>query len=119
MLAADRLVRMVIEIIFILLGGLVVWLGATGQIFFDRRGTPWLVLGIALMLWGVYAFYKPGRGWLRGERWTRGLSLTLLGVIMLVITRVPFLWVGNLFAIAGLVLILRGLAGTVLILRPR
>jgi hypothetical protein len=119
LLTPDRLVRFVIEIIFILLGGLVVWLGVTGQIFFDRRGTSWLTLSLALMLWGLYALYKPGRAWLPGERWTRGLSLTLLGAILLILTRVPFLWVGKLFALAGLILILRGLAGTLLILRPR
>ena len=35
------------------------------------------------------------------------------------IARAPFLWVGKLFALAGLLLILRGLVGSVLILRPR
>jgi hypothetical protein len=119
MLTPERLLRMVIEIIFVLLGVLVVWLGVTGRIFFDRRTGPWLILSIALMVWGVYAFFRPGRSWLPGERWTRGLSLTLLGVTMLVIARVPFLWVGKLFAVAGLVLVLRGLIGSVLILRPR
>jgi hypothetical protein len=119
MLTSDRLVRIVIEMIFVLLGALVVWLGVTSQIFFDRRSMPWLILSVALILWGLYALYKPGRGWLRGERWTRGLSLTLMGAIMFAITRVPLLWVGKLFALAGVMLILRGLAGTMLILRPR
>jgi hypothetical protein len=119
MLTLERLLRMLIEIIFILLGALVVWLGATGRIFFDRRTGPWLILSVALIFWGVYALFRPGRAWLRGERWTRGLSLTLLGAVMLAISRAPFLWVGNLFALAGIVLVLRGLAGCVLILRPR
>ncbi len=110
---------MVIEIIFVLLGALVVWLGVTGRIFFDRRTGPWLILSVALIFWGVYAFFRPGRAWLRGERWTRGLSLTLLGIVMLAISRAPFLWVGKLFALAGFVLVLRGLLGTALILRPR
>jgi hypothetical protein len=39
--------------------------------------------------------------------------------VMLVILRVPFLWVGRLFALAGLLLILRGLIGSFLVLRPR
>jgi hypothetical protein len=38
---------------------------------------------------------------------------------MLAISRVPFLWVGRLFAVAGLLLILRGLIGSFLVLRPR
>jgi len=45
--------------------------------------------------------------------------LTLLGVVMLAISRVPFPWVGELLAFAGGLLMLRGLIGAVLILRPR
>jgi len=119
MLTAERLLRIFIEMIFVLLGALVVWLGVTGRIFFDRRTPLWLTLSVALILWGLYAFYRPGAAWLHGERWTRGLSLTLLGFVMLAIARAPFLWVGKLFAVAGLVLVLRGLVGSVLILRPR
>ena len=94
---------------FVLLGGLVVWLGLTNQIFFDRHTPAWMILAVALIAWGAYAFARPGRGWLRGERWTRGVSLVLLGVVMLVITRVPFLMIGKLFAVAGIILALRGL----------
>jgi hypothetical protein len=119
MLAPQRLLGIVIEMIFVLLGALIVWLGVTGRIFFDRRTPPWLILSVALVLWGLYALYRPGAAWLRGERWTRGVSLMLLGIIMLAITRAPFIWVGKLFAAAGLVLVLRGLVGSVLILRPR
>jgi hypothetical protein len=119
MLTTDRLLRVVIELLFVLLGVLVVWLGVTGRISVDRAAASWLILSVALILWGVYAFYRPGRAWLRGERWTRGLSLILLGVVMLAIARAPFLWVGKLFALAGLVLVLRGLVGSVLVLRPR
>jgi hypothetical protein len=119
MLTTDRLLRVVIELLFVLLGVLVVWLGVTGRIYVDRGTAPWMILSVALILWGVYAFYSPGRAWLRGERWTRGLSLILLGIVMLAIARAPFLWVGKLFALAGLVLVLRGLIGSVLVLRPR
>jgi hypothetical protein len=119
MLTTDRLLRIVIELLFVLLGVLVVWLGVTGRIFVGRGTAPWMILSVALILWGVYAFYRPGRAWLRGERWTRGLSLILLGIVMLAIARAPFLWVGKLFALAGLVLVLRGLVGSVLVLRPR
>lgn len=119
MLTTDRLLRVVIELMFVLLGVLVVWLGVTGRIYVDRGTAPWMILSVALILWGFYAFYRPGRAWLRGERWTRGLSLILLGIVMLAIARAPFLWVGKLFAVAGLVLVLRGLVGSVLVLRPR
>jgi hypothetical protein len=119
MLRPEQLIRVVIELIFVLLGGLVVWLGLTNQIFFDRRTSAWVILSIALILWGVYAFARPARGWLRGERWTRGISLVLLGLVMLAITRVPFLMIGKLFAVAGVILALRGIVGMGLILKPR
>ena len=61
MLTPERLLRLVIEIIFVLLGLLVVWLGLTGHIFFDRHKLPWLVLSVALILWGIRGIYrKPG-----------------------------------------------------------
>ena len=115
----QNMLRIVIETIFVCLGGLAVWLGLSGQIFFDRRRAPWLILSIGLILWGLRALYKPDRDSPRLEYWTRGLSLTLLGVVMLAMSRVPFLWVGRLFAVGGLLLILRGLIASVLILRPR
>jgi len=119
MLRPEQLIRVVIELIFVLLGGLVVWLGVTNQIFFDRRTPAWMTLSVALILWGVYAFARPARGWLRGERWTRGVSLVSLGIVMLLITRVPFLMIGKLFAVAGVILALRGIVGMALILKPR
>jgi hypothetical protein len=118
-LSPERLLRLLIEILFLLLGGLVVWLGITGHIFFDRRGRLWLVLSVVLIFWGLRAVYKPERRWSRGENWTRGLSLTLLGIVMLSISRVPFTWVGSLLAVSGVLLALRGFLGSVLVLRPR
>jgi hypothetical protein len=119
MLRPDQLTRMVIELIFMLLGGLVVWLGLTNQIFADPRKPSWLILAVALILWGAYAFARPAQSWMAGERWTRGVSLILLGVVMLAITRAPFVMVGKLFAVAGVILALRGIVGMALILRPR
>ena len=119
MLTPQQLLRITIEIIFVLLGGLVVWLGLTGHILFDRRKPGWLLLSVAVILWGLRALFKPVQWWSRTEQWTRGLSLMLLGLVMLAISRVPFLWVGSLLAFAGLVLIFRGLIGSFLIFRPR
>jgi hypothetical protein len=119
MLTPRQVLRITIEIIFVLLGGLVVWLGLSEHILFDRRKPGWLLLSAALIVWGVRALYKPGQWWTRKEQGTRGLSLTLLGVVMLAISRVPFPWVGRLLAFAGILLMLRGVISTVLILRPR
>ena len=122
MLTPERLLRLIIESIFILLGGLLVWFGFAGLIYgrtVDRHSTRWLVLSVALVLWGLRALYRPGQWWLRWENWTRGLSLVLLGILMLVISRVPFPWVGPLLATAGGLLVVRGILGSILIFRPK
>lgn len=118
MFTPQRLLRIVIELLFVLLGGLIIWLGLSGQIFFDRRKPSWLILSAALILWGLRALYRPAQSSSQLERWTRGLSLILLGIVMLAMSRVPFQWVGPLVAIGGLVLGTRGLVSLALILRP-
>jgi hypothetical protein len=119
MFTPQRLLRITIEIIFVLLGGLVLWLGLSGYILFDRRKPGWLLLSAAILLWGLRGLYKPVQGLSRREHWTRGVTLTLLGTVMLAMSRVPFLWVGRLLAAAGVLLTLRGLIGAALILNER
>jgi hypothetical protein len=119
MLAPARLTQVVVEMIFLLLGVLVVWLGATGHINFDRRGIAWLAISVGVAAWGLLALGKPGRSADRWQKWNRGGSMVVLGLLMLTISRVPFLWVGRLLALCGLVLVLRGALGAVLILRQR
>jgi hypothetical protein len=115
----ERLLRLMIELIFILLGILVIWLGLVRRIYVDRHSIPWLILSVALILWGLCALPRRGQWWVRWENWTRGLSLAVLGALMFVISRVPFPWVGPLLAAGGGVLAVRGLIGLMLILRPR
>src|SRR5260370_35832252 len=119
MLTLERLLRFLIELIFVLLGLLVIWLGLERRIYVDRHNTAWLILSAALIVWGLRALYSPGQWWLRWQNWTRGLSLALLGCLMLVIYRVPFLWVGPILAAAGGLLVLRGMIAAYLIFRPR
>ena len=123
MLTPQQMLRITIELIFVLLGALVTWLGVSGHIlvsFLNERQRPgWLVLSVAVILWGVRALYKPVQWWSRAETWTRGLSLTLLGAVMLAISHAPFTWVGSLLALAGVLLTMRGLIGAALIFRPR
>jgi hypothetical protein len=122
MLTPERLFRLMIELIFVLLGALLVWLGLVGPAHgrtVDRHGMPWLILSVALIIWGLRALYSPGQWWRRWQNWTRGLSLALLGILMLVISRVPFLWVAPMLAAGGGMLVLRGAMASYLILRPR
>jgi hypothetical protein len=122
MLSPEKLLRLMIEFIFVMLGVLFAWFGLAGPAHgrtVDRHSVAWLILSVALLLWGLRALYKPGQWWTRWQNWTRGLSLALLGLVMLAITRVPFLWVGPLLAAGGAVLLLRGVIEGILIFRPR
>lgn len=119
MLTAARLSQLIVEVVFLLLGGLVAWLGMTGRINFDRRGIYWLAISVGVAAWGLLALARPAQWWARWQKWNRGGSLLLLGLLMLAMTRVPFLWVGKLLALCGLVLALRGALGSLLILKQQ
>ncbi|MGB7439049.1 MAG: hypothetical protein WBR26_27215 [Candidatus Acidiferrum sp.] len=119
MLSPARLTQFTVELIFVLLGALVVWLGLHRRIYFDPRSVSWLVFSIGVIAWGVLAVAKPGQWWARWQTWNRGGSLILLGLLMLVIGRVPFGLVGKFLALCGVVLIVRGVVGSLLILRQR
>lgn len=117
MLTPGRLFRVINELIFLLLGGLLAWIGVSGRIFFNRRSLSWAVVSLALILWGLRALAKPGQWNARWESWTRGVSLILTGALMAAMSRVPFPWVGPLLTAAGLLLILRGLFAAILVFR--
>lgn len=119
MLTPQSVLRVAIELIFVMLGAIVIWLGLTGRVTVERYKPSWLILSVALILWGLRALFGAKQRWARWESWTRGLSLILLGIVMLIITRVPFLWIGPLLAAAGLVMALRGVIGAALVFRPR
>jgi hypothetical protein len=119
MLTPERLLRLVIELIFVMLGALVAWMAVVRRVAVDRHSVSWLILSVALILWGLRALYRPGQWWLRWENWTRGLSLALLGILMLVISRVPFPWIAPMLGAAGGLLALRGIIGSALIFRTR
>ncbi len=117
MLSPARLTQLLTEFVFLLLGVLVVWLALNQRIYFDRHGAGWLALSFALIAWGLLALAKPGHFWAKWQKWNRGGSLVLLGLVMFAISRVPFDWVLKLLAVAGLILVARGILGSLLILR--
>ena len=119
MLSPARLTELMIEVVFLLLGALVVWLAVNQRIYFDRYSRGWLVLSVALVVWGLLALARPGQFWARWKKWNRGGSLVLLGLVMLAISHAPFEWVMKLIAAAGFILLLRGIFGSLLILRQR
>jgi hypothetical protein len=120
MLNPASLFRMMIEMIFVLLGGFLVWVGLSDRFMFNPRSPGWLGLGAVLVYWGVRAWMKTTRAARTSDRTvTRlgGISLVLVGFIMLALVLVEFRWVGPILAVAGGILALRGLAGAVLSLR--
>ena len=119
MLTPARLTQFTVELIFVILGGLVVWLGLQGRINFAPHSVLWLALSVGVIAWGLLAVARPGLWWARWQKWNRGGSMILLGLLMLAIARAPFIWVGRLLAICGLVLVLRGVFGSLLILKRR
>jgi TM2 domain-containing membrane protein YozV len=119
MLSPARMSQSIVELVFVLLGALVIFLGIQQRIYFDRHGAAWLVLSVALIAWGLIALAKPGQGWTKWQKWNRGGSMVLLGLLMLVISRVTFLWVPKSLVIAGMILMTRGIFGASLILKQR
>jgi len=109
--------RLFIEVILAVLGGFILWLALVSHKFPDRHAKSWLILGIALMAWGTLTFFRA-----RGLRtyWldrVAGITLLLVGGLVLMISRAPFEYVLPLFASTGGLLVLRGVVGTVLAAR--
>lgn len=122
MLNPSNMFRMLIEMIFVLLGGFLAWIGLSGRFLFDPRQPGWLFLGAVLVYWGARSLIRRMRGARKMDRMvTRlgGASLVVVGFLMLGLAFVEFRWVGAVLAAAGGILILRGLSGAVLSLWPR
>ena len=123
MLNPANLFRMVTEFIFILLGGVLVWIGISGRLDpykFDPRKPAWLALGAALIYWGARTWTKTARAARTSDRVVAqvgGVSLAVVGLLMLSLVLVEIRWVGYVFAAAGMILALRGILAAVLSLR--
>ncbi len=120
MLSPANVFRLLNELVFVLLGVLLVWVARTGRYSFNRRAPGWIALGAFLVYWGLRAWWRDGRQASRGEAaaaGVRGASLTLMGGMMLGIVWVPFRWTAPLLGAAGAVLMLRGLVSAVLVAR--
>lgn len=109
--------RFLIEVIVAMLGGLILWLALLSHKVPDRHASSWMMVGVLLMVWGAFTFFRA-----RGLRtyWldrVGGISLLVVGGLMLVLTRVPFEWVAPMFAAIGGLLVVRGLVGVFLATR--
>jgi hypothetical protein len=112
-----KLIRLGQELVFVLLGLLLIRVAAMGRFLWDRKSELWIALGALLFMLGVRAWMRAGRYATRWEHRARGATLVLLGICMLAITLAPFGWIAALLGTAGGVLALRGVVMTVLVLR--
>jgi hypothetical protein len=108
------------EIIFVLLGGLLIWVGLSSRFIFDPRKPAWWGLGVVLVFWGARAWTNTKRAARSAERMAvrvGGASLAIVGLIMLSLLFVEFRWAGTMLALAGGIFVLRGLFSAGLSLR--
>jgi hypothetical protein len=106
------LLRMTNELIFVLLGGLLIWVGLSNRFMFDPRKLAWLGLGVVLVYWGVRAWIKTRKAARTADRIAArlgGTSLAIVGLMMLSLVLVEMRWAGTMLALTGGVLVLRGL----------
>jgi len=120
MVSPANLFRMMTEMIFVLLGGLLVFLGLSHRFAFNPRSPAWLGLGAVLVYWGARALTKTTRAARTADRMVArvsGISLVLVGFLMLGLVALDPNWKGLVLSVAGAILALRGLAGAILSLR--
>jgi hypothetical protein len=123
MLKPANLFRIMTEFIFVLLGGVLAWLGLSGRLElgnFNPRGPAWLGLGAVLIYWGARSWAKTARARRTSDRTVAqvgGASLILVGLMMLSLAFVEFRLVAIVFIAAGTILALRGIVAAVLSLR--
>jgi len=111
--------RLLNELIFVLLGALLGWLAASGRHSFRPPPGAWIVVSVAMILWGVRALYRPGERWAHWENLTRGVSLVLVGLLLLAAPHAPLRWLGLLLGTAAVLLVLRGIVSMALVLAER
>lgn len=119
MVTLPALVQVFIELLFALLGFLVVWLAHFHRTVFAPSTLAWAIVSAAMILLGLRALVRPGPWKVRWQNLVRGVSLVLVGVLLLAIMRVPVVWVDPVLEAAGLLLVLRGLLSVFLILHSR
>jgi len=119
-LKPPNLFRLLNEFIILLLGALLILLAANRGVSLPGRPSTMIALGVLLIYWGL-------RGRLRAQPQEadvavnlRSGSLILVGIFVLAIPMLPLRYADILLALAGGVLVLRGILGGILSVRePR
>jgi hypothetical protein len=112
----NQLLRLLIELVFVLLGALLIWVAFNGHYLnVDPRSLGWLLLAGLLVVYGLVAV--SWRGADRGVAYVRGGSLILVGLAMFALMRATMEWVTPLLILAGVALAARGVIVGGLVLR--
>lgn len=117
MLNPPSLFRLLNEFIILLLGALLVLLAVNRGVHLPARPSAMIALGILLIYWGVRARFRRET---RDPVTTvdiRSSSLVMVGLFILAIPLVPLRYADILLALAGGVLVIRGILGGILSLR--
>jgi len=116
-----RLFRIVNEMLFVVIGGMLLWVSLAGRYLFDPRQRSWLILAAVLIVWGIYTWLHARR--VAAPRTRLGMrigggSVSLVGLIMASLAWAPFAWAGLLLGAAGGVFVLRGLVTAAILAWP-
>jgi hypothetical protein len=111
------LFRLLNEFIMLLLGALLILLAASNRIGLPSRPALWYALGAVLIFWGLRTGMRLVSKAANEHAAIRGGSLILVGLIILGVPLVSLRYEALLLALAGGVLVLRGLLGSVLLAR--
>ncbi|HXW61237.1 MAG TPA: hypothetical protein VEJ45_01455 [Candidatus Acidoferrales bacterium] len=109
--------RFLNEFVVLLLGALLIVLAVSGRVGLPGRPIALALLGVVLIYWGARALLRaePEGGRLQAQ--IRATSLVVVGVLVIAILFLPVRDANPLLEIAGAVLVLRGVLGSVLWMR--
>jgi hypothetical protein len=117
--APGQLLRLFNELVFTLLGALLMVMALSGRYAPPGRSIFWILLGVVLV-------YRGARTWIRTDRgqplWASRVgagSLALVGAMVLATAWLPFSLGTPMLAAAGAVLVLRGVVSMALYARSR
>ncbi|HUJ30606.1 MAG TPA: hypothetical protein VLY23_04955 [Candidatus Acidoferrum sp.] len=117
MRSAASLFTLLNEFIMLLLGALLLLLALTRTMALPSRPFVLTVLGAVFIFWAARAWSRPAPKASNLEAGVRAASLGIVGVLLVAIPLLSLGHAGVLLAIAGAVLVIRGILGAVLALR--
>jgi hypothetical protein len=106
-----------VEFVIVLVGAFILRVAVSGRYSFNPRSVAWLGVGAVLVVLGGRSLWRTMQSNTRADEWIRGVSQALVGLLMLSVAGLPIRMESTLLAMAGGVLILRGLVNSVLVLR--